>query len=358
MPAIRTSNLAIPTAFLLLLLAPAGPTAQESGSSQATDAAVAELAAIAEPAPVEAPAVIEAAPEAAPEPASAEVAATPAVTAAEPDTVATDAAASAPGAAGPDAAGPDDPVAELFVGKCASCHTVGKGPRVGPDLANVHQRRERAWIERFVGAPSTMLDSDGEARKLVAEFKGVRMPDLGLTAEQVTSLVDLVVRCSSEPCNLVGSFVAVTTATPDDAARGRAIFLGHEALKGGGVACVSCHTVTGTGTSIPGGTLAKDLTNAFARLGDEGLDAALKSPSFPLMNKVFADHPIEKDEAFALRAFLYDRNRAEVTHDEVWSVALAGTLGAGLVMVVLNGFWSRRLRGVRGSVKRRKGNRS
>ena len=58
-----------------------------------------------------------------------------------------------------------DPHVDLFARKCGSCHTVGKGVRVGPDLKDVLQRRNRAWVERFVKAPSAMLDSDPDARQ-------------------------------------------------------------------------------------------------------------------------------------------------------------------------------------------------
>ena len=43
------------------------------------------------------------------------------------------------------AAAESDPAIDLYVAKCASCHTVGKGDRVGPDLAGVHTRRDAAW---------------------------------------------------------------------------------------------------------------------------------------------------------------------------------------------------------------------
>src|SRR3954463_8866896 len=33
----------------------------------------------------------------------------------------------------------------LFKSRCAACHTIGKGDAVGPDLANVFERRDRAW---------------------------------------------------------------------------------------------------------------------------------------------------------------------------------------------------------------------
>jgi len=247
------------------------------------------------------------------------------------------------------------PAEDLFARKCGSCHTVGKGVRVGPDLKDVAKRRGRAWLDTFVKTPSALLDSDADARNLLVEFKGVRMPDLGLPDGDVKMLVDLVIRCSAEPCNLAGRFVPATSATERDMALGREVFLGLSPMKGGGAPCVSCHTVRGAKSLLGGGRLAKDLTNVFARLGDEGLDNALKSPAFPLMNKVFADHPIDAGEAFALRAFLYKANLGgEPARDDAWSAPLAGGLGAFGVLVALNAAWGRRLRGVRQPLTRRR----
>jgi cytochrome c2 len=258
-------------------------------------------------------------------------------------------------AVGPAWAQAPDPAVDLFARKCASCHTVGKGARVGPDLEDLLSRRDRAWVESFIAAPSAMLDTDPAARQLLAQFNGVRMPDLGLQAADVRTVVDLIARCSAEPCDLVGQFVAVTAATPADSARGRDLFTGRAALQAGAAPCLSCHTVRGAGAGIAGGTLAKDLTNAFGRLGDQGLDAALKNPAFPVMSRVFAAHPLQADEAFALRAFLYDSNRREPPPEDLWSLPLAALLGTIVVLVVLNAAWARRLRGVRIPLTHRKG---
>ncbi len=85
----------------------------------------------------------------------------------------------------------------------------------------------------------------------------------------------------------------------------------------------------------------------FARLGDEGLDAALRNPAFPLMNKVFLDHPLEEDEVFALRAFLYDANSKVPAAADTLSLLLVGLLGACFVLFILYAQWARRLAGVR-----------
>jgi mono/diheme cytochrome c family protein len=240
-----------------------------------------------------------------------------------------------------------DPTVELFAAKCASCHTVGKGARVGPDLARAHERRDRAWLKQMIQTPSRLLSRDATARQLLLEFKNVRMPDLGMSEEQAEALIELIVRCSAQPCDLAGKFVPITEATEEDFARGEALFVGHERTKNGSVSCIACHNVAGIDSFVSGGTLGVDLTHVFARLGDEGMDAALKNPPFPLMNKVFTDHPLEPEEAFALRAFLYEANRGTAEASDNASLPLFGVLGAVLVLVILNAFWSRRLRGVR-----------
>lgn len=268
--------------------------------------------------------------------------------AASPQGSTTSAAPAPAGAAPALASAAQSPAEDLFARKCGSCHTVGKGVRVGPDLKDAHKRRSHIWLESFVAAPSAMLDADPDARNLLAEFKGVRMPDLGLSPGDVKSLVDLIARCSVEPCNLAGKFTPATVATDRDIARGRELFLGLQPLKAGAAPCLSCHTVRGVRSAVPGGTLAKDLTNVFARLGDEGLDTALANPAFPLMNKVFADHPLDPAEVFALRAFLFQANRGgEPTREDSLSVFLMGSLGAFGVLITLNAAWGRRLRGVR-----------
>lgn len=262
-------------------------------------------------------------------------------------------AASGQGPAAPPP-GPDDPAIEVFVRKCASCHTVGKGQRVGPDLKGVLERRERAFVERLIKVPSSMLDSDATARQLVAQFAGVRMPDLGLSDAEVAALIGLIARCSAEPCELAGRFTPVTAATAADISHGRDLFLGREALRSGAAQCVACHTVVGAGGEIAGGLLAKDLTHAFGRLGDQGLDAALRSPAFPVMNRIFADHPLQPDEVFALRAFLYDANRKEPVVEDTPSLLLIGLIGVFVTLIGLNAAWARRLGGVRAPLVRRR----
>jgi len=254
------------------------------------------------------------------------------------------------GAPAQTAGGPEPAAVELFVAKCASCHTVGKGNRVGPDLRGAVERRGRPWVERFVAAPSAMLDTDTQARELLKQFGGVRMPDLGISGEQASRLADLIGLCSAAECDLQGKFTPVTATTPEQAALGRELFTGRTALQNGASPCISCHSAEGAGAVVAGGTFSKDLTHVYARLGDEGLDAALKAPAFRVMGKVFAARPLSASEALALRAFLYESNRSAGPKPEPLSLPVLAGLLALVALVVLNAVWARRLRGVRSAL--------
>lgn len=78
----------------------------------------------------------------------------------------------------------------LFASKCSACHTVGKGDRIGPDLAGVTDRREQAWLARYISAPDEVLASgDPIASALYNKYRKIGMPNLRLGASDVSDLL-------------------------------------------------------------------------------------------------------------------------------------------------------------------------
>jgi protein SCO1/2 len=78
----------------------------------------------------------------------------------------------------------------LFVTKCSACHTIGQGDKVGPDLAGVTDRRERAWLARYIADPAEMLaKGDPIAVAVHDKYKKIGMPYLGLGASDVADIV-------------------------------------------------------------------------------------------------------------------------------------------------------------------------
>jgi protein SCO1/2 len=79
---------------------------------------------------------------------------------------------------------------KLFATRCAACHTLGGGDRIGPDLLGVAQKRDPAWLTRWVAEPDKMLaEKDPLAMRLFEQYRGIRMPNLGLSPGQVSAVV-------------------------------------------------------------------------------------------------------------------------------------------------------------------------
>lgn len=81
----------------------------------------------------------------------------------------------------------------LYRNGCSVCHTIGEGDRIGPDLLGVHERRDRAWLERFIRTPDQVLAAgDPVAMQLLTKHKGVRMPNLDLTQAEVADILQYI----------------------------------------------------------------------------------------------------------------------------------------------------------------------
>src|SRR4051812_31211481 len=60
---------------------------------------------------------------------------------------------------------------KIFTTRCMACHTFGKGVKVGPDLKGVTERRQRAWLLKFIRSSQSVIDSGDEiATGLFAQF--------------------------------------------------------------------------------------------------------------------------------------------------------------------------------------------
>lgn len=88
----------------------------------------------------------------------------------------------------------------LFRTRCVGCHTIGKGDVVGPDLAGVTDRRDGAWLARYLAAPDRVLAAgDPIAAVLFAKYHQIPMPNPGLDSEDVAALLSFLEAQSVPP---------------------------------------------------------------------------------------------------------------------------------------------------------------
>ncbi len=238
-----------------------------------------------------------------------------------------------------------------FRQNCVSCHTIGGGRLVGPDLKGVLDRQSRDWLSRFIVDPKRVIDGgDAYARKLLQESGGVMMPSLpGMSDARARALVDLIETESAlEKSQFKGTQVSERPFTPADVTLGRELFTGKRPLKQGGAACLSCHSA---GTVALGGALGPDLTKAYERLGGRrGLSSWLSAPATPTMQMLLGSRPLDPEETLSLVAYLETTARdpapAAASTGRFEFVAL-GIVGAVAGLSLMNRIWNRRLRGVR-----------
>ena len=88
-----------------------------------------------------------------------------------------------------------DKGAYLFATRCAACHTIGNGDKIGPDLLGVTSVRDVNWLRRTIIEPDKLLaEKDPIATALFKQYKEVQMPRLGLAEADVNVLIDFMKR--------------------------------------------------------------------------------------------------------------------------------------------------------------------
>lgn len=204
---------------------------------------------------------------------------------------------------------------DLFQKLCASCHTIGGGDSVGPDLKGVGSRRPADWLTRIITEPDRLTaDKDPAQTALVQKF-GMEMPKLGVSREDAGKLISFL--GGSAPAAPTGQepapppAPAAVVVTPQLLAQGRDLFTGKTPFAKGGAPCVSCHDLRYPG--VHGGGLAADLTDLYAKMGESGIRGVLQSLSFPVMKKVYADRPLTDAESEPLVALFKDASARKST---------------------------------------------
>ncbi|MFZ2172121.1 MAG: cytochrome c, partial [Methylococcaceae bacterium] len=79
---------------------------------------------------------------------------------------------------------------DLFRSRCRSCHSLGNEYGLGPGLLDVTQRRDRAWLARWLKTPDKLLaGKDPIATDLYKRYNKLLMPNLRLNDAEVEALI-------------------------------------------------------------------------------------------------------------------------------------------------------------------------
>lgn len=199
-----------------------------------------------------------------------------------------------------------DPGKDLFDKQCASCHSIGGGDGGGPDLKGVVGKRTHEWLESVIIEPDKLTAKKDPIQAELVKKYGYEMPNLGIGHDDALKIIAYLSGADGAAAAALpnGEQMAVVV-TPELIAQGKALFIGNKRLTKGGAPCISCHPFTYPG--IEGGNLSiADLNKSYQKMGDTGMQGALKALKFPTMKKIYAERPLTDDEITALMALFKD----------------------------------------------------
>jgi mono/diheme cytochrome c family protein len=230
----------------------------------------------------------------------------------------------------------------VFEQYCASCHTMGGGDLAGPDLQGVAEKRDPAWLRRWLQEPDVMLaENDPIATDLLHQYNNIPMPNQNLSATEIDALLAYLGAAASAPVSPDQPAREMLVGNPGS---GRDLFTGADRMSNGGMACIACHDSGALG--VPGGgLLGPDLTNAVTRYGGEsGMIAVLGNVPFPSMVPVYQNRPLTPQEQADLAAFMQqsvakDTPNRGLRHFSLYILAF-GMMDVFLLLLFM---WHRRL---------------
>ena len=231
-----------------------------------------------------------------------------------------------------------------FKETCIACHTIGKGKLIGPDLANIQERKPVDWFIKFVKSSQTVIkNGDKYADSLFKAYNQIPMPDhANLSDETIKGIYAYI----TEHSNSSATTATATTTEPlvGNSDRGKLLFVGKIRLTNNGASCNSCHNVDVKGF-ISGGALAKDLTHAVTRLSEDGVAGIISGLPFPQMKETYNSHPVTPQEIADLTAFLATVNEQDpdVRTSSISNYLLGGGIGGIIILLGLYSFfWIKR----------------
>lgn len=147
----------------------------------------------------------------------------------------------------------------IFERTCLACHSIGEGARVGPDLKDVHQRREHDWLVKWLENPMEMAVTDPIGKQLLKEWNNVPMANPNLDRGQIEQVLAYIAAASqAAPRTVKAEKISLTSEESEQA---RNIYFDR---------CSGCHGVLRGGATGP--NIQPERTK---KIGTQGIKLAL-----------------------------------------------------------------------------------
>ena len=196
---------------------------------------------------------------------------------------------------------------KLFEKNCTVCHKLGGGKLVGPELLGVTERRDRAWLLKFIRNSDEMIKSgDPTAVKLFEENNKVPMLAFTqLSDAEINSIIDYIEKWEPEKEKVFAVDVNKKEGfAHTEVLRGERLFYGLIPFEQGGTtACASCHNTTASDT-LNWNPSAKELALSFMNPDGMNIYKSMSEPTSDVMQKAHAEYKLTDQEVFYIAAYL------------------------------------------------------
>jgi len=209
----------------------------------------------------------------------------------------------------------------LFEKNCIVCHKLGGGKLVGPELMGVTQRRDRAWIVKFIRNSKELIDSgDPVAKKVFEENNKVPMLIFSnLSDAEINSIIDYIDKWEPEKEKVFTVDVNKKEGfSHTETLRGERLFYGLIPFEQGGTtSCVSCHN-TVTTDSLNWNPSAMDMATSFMNPNGMNIYKSMADPGSEVMRKAHAEYKLTDQEVFYIAAYLSEFSTTGMTKHKIF----------------------------------------
>lgn len=231
--------------------------------------------------------------------------------------------------------------AQLYSQNCAGCHGAnGQGiAGVFPPLINNPRMQDEAYVVKVIREGiSGPLEVSGQT------YNGM-MPAMPQISETDAKAIAIYIKGlgGSSAATQPPAATPAAQVDPALATEGQALFLGQQRFQNGGAPCMACHTAGNFGP-MGGGSLGRDLTDLYTRLGAAGIQGVLTNIAFPVMRESYKGKPLTQKEISALTAFFAQTagKPANTNQMDMARMLFAGLIGLVVLFGVMYAMWNSR----------------
>lgn len=213
---------------------------------------------------------------------------------------------------------------KLFQAKCASCHTVGKGQLVGPDLSNVKDwevSKLSAAVNRMQSMAGPMSQEEVDSLTNYLKSSNPEAPPAASSAVSKDSISAVqngsgapVQKDASVPVGASQADVPAVASkddmtdlaqkngkepSPGIAEDGEKYFTGEKAFSNGGLSCIACHS-----SKDSHGALGPSLDKIGDKMNEAALVTACRLTPYKVMKATYEKHPLTDQEAADVAKYL------------------------------------------------------